>query len=225
MEYLRLGIFQEARAVAFARCSSSDLIEELTLRGDLHRFTKFITSIKEYLARVQKITPFDPYKFTGDGWILLFPTNTDGPALLTFLKDLCVFFRTQLREQVLDHVGTTPSITGLTFGIEGGPLAAMKIYGQNEYLGRALNIACRLQNAAKDKRSSRAYVALVSNGVFNQYSPVATSNSPTCGRVKLPQADRTIRIVNVISVCAQVSPQLPSIDSSCLRIPARGCDA
>ena len=55
--------------------------------------------------------------------------------------------------------------------------------------------------------------------------PVATSNSPTRGRVKLPQADRTIGIVNVISVCAQVFRQLPSIDSSCLRIPTRGCDA
>ena len=56
-------------------------------------------------------------------------------------------------------------------------------------------------------------------------APVATSNSPTRGRVKLPQADRTIGIVNVISVCAQVFRQLPSIESSCLRIPTRGCDA
>lgn len=169
MDYLRIRNLDEAIVVVFDICSSSDLIEELILRGDLRRFTKFISSIKEYLARAQKTTLFDPYKFTGDGWILLFPPNTVGTALLVFLKDLCLFFQTQLRAQVLNHVGSAPSITGLTFGIEKGPLAAMTIYGQPEYLGRALNVACRLQNAAKDKRRSRTYVALVSNAVFEQY--------------------------------------------------------
>lgn len=45
----------------------------------------------------------------------------------------------------------------------------MTMYGQQEYIGRALNIACRLQSAIKDKDSSPAYKALVSNSVFSEY--------------------------------------------------------
>jgi hypothetical protein len=45
----------------------------------------------------------------------------------------------------------------------------MKIYGQREYIGRALNVACRLQSSVKEKGGSPAYKALVSNAVFNGY--------------------------------------------------------
>ena len=169
MQYLRVDFVGDAVVVAFDMCSSSDIIEELTLSGDLQRFKQFLTSLKEYLADAQKTIVFDPYKFTGDGWILLFPQNTDGELLFTFLQDLCSFFRKEFRRQVLRHLATPPSITGLTFGIERGPLAPMKMYGQREYVGRALNVACRLQSSVKDKGGSPAYKALVSNSVFNKY--------------------------------------------------------
>jgi len=169
MQYLRVHIVDAAVVVAFDMCSSSDIIEELTLNGDLQRFKQFLTTLKEYLAAAQKNIVFDPYKFTGDGLILLFPENTDGKLLFTFLQDLCSFFRKEFRQQVLRHLATPPSITGLTFGVERGPLASMKVYGQREYIGRALNVACRLQSSVKDKGGSPAYKALVSNGVFNRY--------------------------------------------------------
>ncbi len=169
MQYLRLRIQGNAVVVAFDMCSSSDIIEELTLGGALQRLEDFLTKLKEYLASAQKSVPFDPYKFTGDGWILLFPEATDGKALFKFLRDLCTFFEREFRRRVLRHLGTPPSITGLTFGLEMGPLVSMTMYGQREYIGRALNVACRLQSAIKDKDSSPAYKALVSNGVFNRY--------------------------------------------------------
>jgi hypothetical protein len=64
--------------VALDMCSSSDVIEELTLRGDLKRLQNFLTTLKEYLASAQKRVVFDPYKFTGDGWILLFLPTPKG---------------------------------------------------------------------------------------------------------------------------------------------------
>jgi hypothetical protein len=155
--------------VAFDICSSSDIIEELTLKGDMKRFQQFLTAIKRHLMEKQKTITFVTYKFTGDGWILLFPENTDGKVLLKFLKDLCVFFRKELRSQILRYLDTPPGITGLTFGLEKGPLGAMLMYGKTEYVGRSLNIACRLQSAVKDKGGSPAYKALVSNAVFNDY--------------------------------------------------------
>ena len=174
MQYMRVQISGDAIVVAFDMCSSSDIIEELTLSGNLKRLNEFLQALKRYLASAQKDVVFDPYKFTGDGWILLFPAKTDGKVLIKFLIDLCAFFRKEFHKQVLKHLDTPPSITGLTFGVEKGPLVSMTMYGQREYIGRALNIACRLQSAIKDKDSSPAYKALVSNGVFNEYFASAT---------------------------------------------------
>lgn len=174
MKYSRVHIVGDAIVVAFDMCSSSDIIEELTLKGDIPRFQGFLTSIKHYLAAEQNKVLFDLYKFTGDGWILLFPADTDGKILLTFLRDLCSFFKKEFRKDVLRYLDTRPSTTGLTFGLEKGPLAPMTMYGAKEYVGRALNIACRLQNAVKDKGGSPAYKALVSNAVYNDYFSPAT---------------------------------------------------
>ena len=174
MQYMRVPISGDAIVVAFDMCSSSDIIEELTLSGNLNHLNEFLQALKRYLASAQQNVLFDPYKFTGDGWILLFLAETNGKVLFKFLQDLCTFFRKEFRKQVLKHLGTPPSITGLTFGVEKGPLVTMTMYGQQEYIGRALNIACRLQSAIKDKDSSPAYKALVSNSVFNEYFASAT---------------------------------------------------
>jgi len=173
--------------VAFDICSSSDILEELTLKGDMKRFRRLLIAIKNYLMEMQKTIGFDAYKFTGDGWILLFPENTDGKELLKFLRNLCAFFKKNLRNQVLKYLDTPPSITGLTFGLEKGPLMAMRMYHKTEYVGRALTIACRLQNAVKDKGDSPAYMALVSNTVFNDYL------FPATGFKVFDKATRTLR--------------------------------
>jgi hypothetical protein len=56
-----------------------------------------------------------------------------------------------------------------------GPLAPMTIFGQPEYIGRALNVACRLQGAIKDRDKAPSYKALVSNGVYHKYLSFARS--------------------------------------------------
>ena len=169
MRYKRVSINGEALVVAFDMCSSSDILEELMLNGDLNRYDQLLISLKEYLAKAQSRVLFDPYKFTGDGWILLFPKDTDGTLIFNFLRDLCSFFKKEFNKLVLRYLATPPAVTGLSFGIERGPLMGMTMYGQREYVGRALNIACRLQSSIKDKDADPAYKALVSNAAFNQY--------------------------------------------------------
>ncbi|MGE4084321.1 MAG: hypothetical protein AB7H93_15070 [Vicinamibacterales bacterium] len=169
MKYRRIEIEGEALVVAFDMCSSTTLIEELTLAGALRRYDRLVTDVKEHLAQAQADVLFDPYKFNGDGWILLFPSDTDGSQLFDLLRKLCIFYQDALETRVLRHLAARPSVTGLTFGIDSGPLHAMKIYGQREYVGRAINVACRLQGAIKDNDSSPAYKALVSNSVYNDY--------------------------------------------------------
>ena len=189
MQYLRVHILGDAIVVAFDMCSSSDIIEEHTLSGSLQRLKDFLTSRKRYLASAQKELAFDPYKFTGDGWILLFPAETDGSVLFKFLLDLCRFFKREFSQQVLRHLATPPAITGLTFGVEKGPLASIKMYGQWEYIGRVLNVARRLQSSVKDKGGSPAYKGLVSNAAFNEYF----SNARNLRAVRVRRTLRNIR--------------------------------
>jgi len=56
--------------------------------------------------------------------------------------------------------------------------------GRDEYIGRALNVACRLQSGVKDQDKSPAYKALVSSLVFYEYF----KDLPSISRetVKLP---------------------------------------
>jgi class 3 adenylate cyclase len=169
MRYAHVPISGEAIVVAFDMCSSSDVIEEVTLGGNIERLTKFLTALERHLAEAQQDLTFDVYKFMGDGWILLFPKDTKGSALLQFLVSLCEFFDKQFYQQVLRHLGARPSTVGLTFGLEKGALVSLKMYGQTEYVGRAINVACRLQGAVKDAGKSPAYKALVSNNVYNDY--------------------------------------------------------
>ena len=145
--------------------------------------------MKHFLAAQQEEVLFDPYKFTGDGWILLFPPNTNGNALSTFLTELCRFYAKEYRKTLKPYLANLPTVAGLTFGIDKGPAEHLIMYGPPEYVGRAINIACRLQSAVKDKGGTPAYKALVSNAVYAEYLK----------KFKFPKAfraRRTLRNIN-----------------------------
>src|SRR5688572_8224881 len=89
----------EAIVVVFDMCSSTRVIEALSLRGRLDIFKDFLSEFKHRLAGVQRKAPFLIYKFVGDGWILLYPADTDGPLLLDQLADLSRVFRERFKSQ------------------------------------------------------------------------------------------------------------------------------
>jgi class 3 adenylate cyclase len=170
MECERLAIDGQAVVVAFDMLSSSNIIDDLTSNRDVQPLTTFFGHLQRYLAKEQRTTvPFDPYKFTGDGWLLLFPANTDGARLLDFLERLCLFFAVEFQRSLLPRLSRKPALVGITFGIEKGELIPVSMSGQREYVGRAINVACRLQAALKDKGTSHAYGALVSDRVYDEY--------------------------------------------------------
>jgi hypothetical protein len=203
MQFKRVLISGEAIVVAFDMCSSSDMLEELILRANLPSFQEFLTRLKEHLAKAQEAVLFDPYKFTGDGWILLFPGNTDGAALLQFLRNLSAFYQTESEKHLLPRLSTRPRINGITFGLEKGPIAKMTIFQQTEYVGRAIAVACRLQSAVKGTTRNPAYKALVSTSVFDDYlgntgNLGATTRSISLHNIRNGRAFRCKRI-NLLS--------------------------
>src|SRR5262249_10620578 len=142
--------------VAFDLCSSSQIMEDLLLSDKFDHYEAFLTCVKRWLMNWtdKHSSPkghFDLYKFTGDGWILLFPATISGEALIDFMYNLCEMINAELIRHIIPSLSSVPSVIGATLGVEEGQLIRMTMNEREEYVGRAVNIACRLQDAVKEK--------------------------------------------------------------------------
>jgi class 3 adenylate cyclase len=70
---------------------------------------------------------------------------------MEFMYSLCEMINAELDRHIIPSLSSVPSVLGATLGVEGGNLIRMTMNEREEYVGRAVNIACRLQNAVKDK--------------------------------------------------------------------------
>jgi class 3 adenylate cyclase len=168
------GTVKQVRiVVAFDLCSSSQMMEDLLLAEKFDRYEAFLVCVKRWLmnwadSHAPNHGRFELYKFTGDGWILLFPATITGKSLVTFLHSMSEMINAELARHILPSLSTMPAVLGATFGIEEGTLIRMTMNQREEYVGRALNIAFRLQGAAKDKDPHPScYKVLVSARLYN----------------------------------------------------------
>jgi hypothetical protein len=155
-------------------CSSTQIMEDLLLSEKFDRYEAFLTCVKRWLMNWSEAhSPpkgrFELYKFTGDGWILLFPDTIGGDALVQFMYSLCEMVDAELARHIIPSLSTMPTVLGATLGVEAGNLMRMTMNEQNEYVGRALNVACRLQDALRDQEPHPGcYKALVSSRFYNE---------------------------------------------------------
>ncbi len=177
-------IIENKIVVVFDICSSSNIIEDLTLTDNLERFRDMLLVMKRYLKQQAGSLGFEVYKFTGDGWILLFRPDVEAGVLMQFLTTLSRIFREHFTRRILPLLQTEPQISGLSFGIDQGELMKMVLVNRTEYVGRALNTAFRLQGAIKEKDPRPMYKVLSSRPVFRtalgalkQYRPLAVSRT------------------------------------------------
>jgi hypothetical protein len=149
-------------------------MEDLLLSEKFARYEAFLTCVKRWLMNwTEAHSPpkgrFELYKFTGDGWILLFPDTIGGEYLVRFMYNLCEMIKAELARHILPSLSSIPAVLGATLGVEAGNLVRMTMNERDEYVGRALNIACRLQDAVKDKEPhTDCYKALVSARLYNE---------------------------------------------------------
>jgi class 3 adenylate cyclase len=171
-------------------CSSSQIMEDLLLSEKFDRYEAFLTCVKRWLmnwseAHSPSKGRFELYKFTGDGWILLFPDTIRGEPLVQFMYSLCEMIDAELARHIIPSLSTTPSVLGATLGVEAGNLMRMTMNEREEYVGRALNVACRLQDSVKDKDARPAcYQALIPARLYNERLAKASTRykveSTTC---------------------------------------------
>jgi class 3 adenylate cyclase len=157
--------------VVFDISSSTTILEDLKRSDNLSVWRDLLINLKEFLQGKIYLLDMEIYKFMGDGWILLFRPDIHSGALFDFLEGLSSFFLSQcIRVQQL--LQRWPDPMGLTFGIDTGELIRLQMNEQYEYLGRAINVAARLQGETKlFKSGNMSNVALFSKVSFNSLQP------------------------------------------------------
>jgi hypothetical protein len=151
-------------AIVFDICSSTSMLEDLTLTGSVERWRNLLISLKDF-AQNDK-SGVELYKFVGDGWILFFGENFEGATVLDFLLRISEFFDSLIHTDVVPHLEKPPERMGLTFGLDRGKLIRVQMNEVFEYIGRPINIAARLQAAAKDSAAKTSYNLLISRPAF-----------------------------------------------------------
>jgi hypothetical protein len=85
------------------------------------------------------------------------------------MYSLCEMINAELARHIIPNLCSMPAVLGATLGVEAGNLIRMTMNEREEYVGRALNIACRLQNAVKEKDPHPGcYKALISARLYNE---------------------------------------------------------
>jgi hypothetical protein len=160
---------EQKTVLVFDIRSSTIILSNLAQQGYSQLYQNFHIELKNWLVSQRDETGIELYKFLGDGWILLLPHDMDGELFFNFLENLCeafdIFYYKYLNK--MDE----PLTVGLTMGIDSGILYSIEMNKNKEYLGRSINLACRLQAAAKVFTES--YVCLMthrsSNGSLSRY--------------------------------------------------------
>jgi len=154
--------------LSFDICSSTDILEDLHRTENIKKWSSFLVLIKDYLRKQAGELPFKMYNFTGDGWILLFEYDLNGKLLLNFLESFCKFFKNTFDNKIMPVLESPPEVIGVTFGMERGNLIKIIMNQRSEYIGRAINVACRLQTAIKDNDKHPEYKILMTKQLYNQ---------------------------------------------------------
>jgi class 3 adenylate cyclase len=147
--------------------SSTEIMEDLLRTESMLRWRNLLINIKKELVRTSEDLDFEIYKFTGDGWLLFFEPDYDVLRILRFLRKLSSNYESEFNDRILPYLESPPDITGLTFGMDIGSLVKIIMMGNEEYVGRPINLACRLQGAIEETDILCGYRVIISNRLYH----------------------------------------------------------
>jgi class 3 adenylate cyclase len=162
-------------------CSSTSILERLKQTDNLDVWRTFLQHTKEIVASAGAFIDLEVYKFIGDGWILLFPGTTPTDSVCFFMQKVSRSFHRMFESSVRQLIGQQIKPIGLTFGIDSGELVSLIMDEKLEHLGRAINVASRLQSAVKELEVEGAghllYKAMFSRNSYHRpHLPEPTSD-------------------------------------------------
>jgi len=171
--------------VVFDICSSTTILEDLKRTDNLAAWRDLLLEMKANLQEEGSRLAMCLYKFIGDGWVLLFPDNVPKKELCGWLSRFSEWYQGQFERAIRPLLLQEPSPIGLMFGIDAGELIRLELDEQVEYLGRAINVAARLQAQTKDLRGGPSYKALFSRNSYNSPAPPPRDIAVEAAKVSL----------------------------------------
>jgi hypothetical protein len=160
--------------VVFDICSSTTILEDLKRTDNLGAWRNLLIHLKDYLIEEGASLKMNLYKFIGDGWVLLFPDDVPKTELCALLCELSRSYEAQFDACVKPLLSQEPSPIGLMFGIDAGELIRLELNGQFEFVGRAINVASRLQSYTKELPGGPSNKVIFSKNSFNSPAPPPT---------------------------------------------------
>ena len=168
--------------------SSSVIVEELI---KIHKFVEwadFLESLQNYINDNADNFDYELYKFTGDGWIIIFEDDIRGKLFVDFIKRLSIHFHGLIKKIGDNYLHDNSIELGLTFGLDIGNLIGFPLANKYEYVGEPINIACRLQNKASQNNKNESYKpyrGFISKRVYRKIENDLDDLDPKPKRVKL----------------------------------------
>jgi len=154
--------------VSFDISSSTGILEDLLRTENEKVWYRLLRWLANYLSENEKHYEYKIYKFTGDGWILMFNLDCSGEDIIDFLVMMSVDFNKRMKSLSDRYLETPPKVSGLTFGIAVGTLLRFQMRNKTEFIGRAINMACRLQSACNPHVDGSQYLLLATRDCFNR---------------------------------------------------------
>jgi len=154
--------------MAFDICSSTDILEDLHRTGNVKAWRDLLIKLKEFLLSNSNNYFYNVYNFTGDGWILLFEYDINGAILEKFVSSLCNEYESIYDEKIEPILETTPDVIGIKIGMDRGSITKIVMNKRIEYIGRPINVACRLQVAiTKNSVEYNIYRMMITKSLYN----------------------------------------------------------
>lgn len=156
--------------LTFDICSSTLFIEDLQKRDKTDKYKQLIKEVADYLEKDVLEYGYEIYKFLGDGFILIFSEKIVVDKILLFIINLTEKCKKILEVFSSKYIQTSeiPRV-GITVGLDRGKLQEIKFDNdREEYIGRPINVACRLQG--KLTEPEEVYRCLMTNDVYNELS-------------------------------------------------------
>jgi len=166
---------KEGYIVYFDISSSSTIMEALQTSNKVSAWRILIIRIRKLLIDMTEAGRIEVYKFLGDGWIIFIKHGYTGEYIMDILAEIAFKFKLEYYNLIYHILEKEIPYQGMTFGIVFDKIYGIKMDGREEWIGRPLNVASRLQG-----QSSKAPKIIKNKGLSSNVAFIEMFKDGSC---------------------------------------------
>jgi class 3 adenylate cyclase len=136
-------------------CSSTTIIENLKQNGKERLYSGLVEALIKITKKSFETSKYIIYKFLGDGFILIFEDDEKIDNILEGINYLVDQGSLEINSFIEKYIDVIVIKRGITVGLACGSIHLLQLQDINgdEYFGRAINLASRLQSSNENENS------------------------------------------------------------------------